>query len=345
MKKIVLITVILLFSFGCVDGEKNFESKYKTEFLETYELIQEIEKDEKVITEKTTLNNVLIVKSNSKFKSAHFITNKVLSKENLIPLKNKVKIKNKKFFVINRPSSMVEVSNIKKFVNLDEDIFILKNIDKDIKLKVESKSKIAMFFEEMLLSINNVIKSFGVTIILFTILIKLVLLPLTLKQDKSMKAMKKLQPEIEKLKAKHGKNPQDLNRETMMLYQEHKVNPLGGCLPMLVQLPILLTLFRVLKSDSINTIIPLNEHFLIWNLGSMDQTKMLPILNGIIMFLQQKMMGNGEQNEQMKMMMYMMPIMIIVISMQMPVGLQIYWLTSSLIGVLQHYFIMKKGEN
>ena len=95
------------------------------------------------------------------------------------------------------------------------------------------------FLALLLTTTDKYVGNFGVSIIVVTILIKIALLPLTLKQDKSMKEMKKIQPELEKLKEKYANDKQMLNIKTMELYKEHKVNPLGGCLPLLLQLPIL----------------------------------------------------------------------------------------------------------
>ena len=106
-------------------------------------------------------------------------------------------------------------------------------------------------FEKILVAIYGMTGSFGLSIILLTILIKIVLLPFTLKQDKSMKEMKKLQPKIDELKDKYKNDPQLLNQKTMELYKEHKVNPAGGCLPLIIQLPILWALFGVLRKEGV----------------------------------------------------------------------------------------------
>ena len=195
------------------------------------------------------------------------------------------------------------------------------------------------FFAFLLNTTDKYVGNFGVSIIIVTILIKIALLPLTLKQDKSMKEMKKIQPELEKLKEKYANDKQMLNIKTMELYKEHKVNPLGGCLPLLIQLPILIALFGVLR----NGIIPQDSSFLWLKLPDKDPYYILPILNGAVSFFQQKLMGSADSNPQMKNMMYIFPIMMIYISYRMPSGLQLYWLTSSILAVVQQYFIMKKG--
>ena len=153
-----------------------------------------------------------------------------------------------------------------------------------------------------------------------------------------MKEMKKLQPELEKIKQKYANDKQMLNIKTMELYREHKVNPMGGCLPILIQLPILFALFGVLRSG----IIPADSSFLWMKLVEPDPYYILSVLNGAVSFLQQKLMGTSD-NPQMKNMMFIFPIMMIMISYRMPSGLQIYWLTSSILAVVQQYFIMKKG--
>ena len=193
--------------------------------------------------------------------------------------------------------------------------------------------------EAMLVFMHNLTGNFGLAIIGVTILMKIILLPLTLKQDRSMKSMKKLQPELDKLKEKYKGDPKMLNQKTMELYQQHKVNPAGGCLPLLVQLPILWALFGVLRGG----IVPQDSTFLWMELVKPDPFYILPVLNGVVSFVQQKVMGSSD-NPQMKNMMYMFPIMMVFISYKMPAGLQIYWLTSSLAGVIQQYLIMKRGE-
>jgi len=194
------------------------------------------------------------------------------------------------------------------------------------------------FFAFLLTTTDKYVGNFGISIIIVTILIKIALLPLTLKQDKSMKEMKKLQPKIEKIKKDYAHDKQMLNIKTMELYKEHKVNPLGGCLPLLIQFPILIALFGVLR----NGIIPQDSSFLWLKLSDKDPYYILPVLNGAVSFFQQKLMGTSD-NPQMKNMMYVFPIMMIYISYRMPSGLQLYWLTSSILAVVQQYFIMKKG--
>lgn len=197
--------------------------------------------------------------------------------------------------------------------------------------------------ESIIKNLYGILGNWGLAIIGITLLIKIILFPFTLKQDKSMKGMKKIQPEVDKVKEKYKDNPQELNKRIMELYKEHKVNPLGGCLPVVLQLPILWGLYGVLRKTGANAVIPVNTHFLIWNLTANDPTYILPLLNGLVAFLQQRVMSqSGTVNKQMQMMTYTMPIFMIFISMSMPSGLQLYWVTSSLFSFLQQYYIMKK---
>lgn len=193
------------------------------------------------------------------------------------------------------------------------------------------------FIEFLLKTVDKYVLNFGLSIIIVTIIIKILLLPLTLKQDKSMKAMKQLQPEIDEIKKKYANDKQMLNIKTMELYKKHKVNPAGGCLPILIQLPILYALFGVLRSG----IIPSDSTFLWMKLAEPDHLYILPLLNGLISYLQQNLMGTSN-NPQMKNMKYIFPLMMVFISYKMPAGLQIYWLTSSIAAVVQQYYILKR---
>ncbi|MGL4687350.1 MAG: YidC/Oxa1 family membrane protein insertase [Fusobacteriaceae bacterium] len=211
---------------------------------------------------------------------------------------------------------------------------------------------------KILTGLYDLTGNFGLAIIGITILTKIVTLPLTLKQDKSMRAMKEIQPEIEKLKAKYKDEPKVMQQKTMELYKEKKINPAGGCLPLLIQMPILFALFGVLRTNPeiisqagevvypfihLPTI-PSTSSFLWLSLGTPDPYYVFPLLNGALSFLQQKLTGSGDSNPQMKNMMYMFPIMMIFISYKMPGGLQLYWVVSSLAGIIQQYWIIKRGE-
>jgi len=197
------------------------------------------------------------------------------------------------------------------------------------------------FFEGILLQLlvffADLTKSSGLAIILLTIFIRLVLYPLTLSQSKSLAAMRELQPKMEELQRKYKDKPQEYQRKLMELYQEHKINPLGGCLPVLVQLPFLWALFRVLQD------FPLEQrHFLIWDLAGPagEPLWILPLLSGATTYLQMMQTATGDQTQ--KAMMLIMPVFLTWISVQFPAGLVLYWVVSNVFSIGQQYLINKQ---
>jgi YidC/Oxa1 family membrane protein insertase len=183
--------------------------------------------------------------------------------------------------------------------------------------------------------------SFGLSIIIVTILIRLVLLPLMIKQTKSSKAMQAMQPEIKKLREKYSskdqKTQQKLQQETMELFQKAGVNPLAGCLPLFVQMPFLIGIYHAIMRTP-----ALQEHanFLWFDLAAPDPYFLLPIIAGVTTFIQQKIMMVGmEDNPQMAMMLWIMPIMIIVFAINFPAALALYWVVGNIFMIAQTYFI------
>ncbi len=192
------------------------------------------------------------------------------------------------------------------------------------------------FFHVILLYLYNFTGNYGIAIILLTLLTRIVTLPLTNKQMASAKAMQQLQPEIKKLQEKHKNDKEKLNQETMALWKEHKVNPAAGCLPLIVQFPILIAIFRLLASpERLYQDIPnFSPQFLLLDMIQPDPTFILPVLAGVTTWMQQKsMMTDGSQ----KMMMIAMPIMLFVFSIRFPAGLVLYWVVGNLISIGHHY--------
>jgi YidC/Oxa1 family membrane protein insertase len=188
--------------------------------------------------------------------------------------------------------------------------------------------------------------NYGVAIILVTLIIRLVLLPLMLKQTKSSKAMQALQPEMAKLREKYSSKDQQtkqkLQQETMALFQKHGVNPLAGCFPLIIQMPILIGFYHaIMRTEAIA------EHTFLWfDLGDKDPYYILPVVAGITTFIQQKMMMAGQAADssspmaaQMKMMLYLMPIMIVVFAISFPAALSLYWVVGNLFMIVQTYFV------
>jgi len=182
--------------------------------------------------------------------------------------------------------------------------------------------------------------NFGLSIVVVTLLIRILLLPLMIKQIRSTQAMQQVQPEIkalqEKYSSKDAKTQQKLQEETMKLFQKHGVNPFAGCLPIFVQMPILIAMYHaIMRTAEIK-----QGTFLWFSLGSPDYV--LPIIAGLATFFQQKlMMANNAsaQNPQMVAMLYMMPIMITVFAFFFPAALALYWVVGNLFMVVQTLFI------
>lgn len=183
-------------------------------------------------------------------------------------------------------------------------------------------------------------KNYGVAIILLTVLIKLIFWPLTHKSYSSMKSMQKLQPEMAKLRERFKNDKERLNKEMMALYKTHSVNPLGGCLPMLVQIPVFFALYKVL----LGSIALRHADFAFWltDLSAKDPYYITPLLMGASMFVQQKMTPTTADPMQAKIFM-MMPIIFTFMFLNFPSGLVIYWLVNNLLTILQQYFIHRKA--
>lgn len=172
------------------------------------------------------------------------------------------------------------------------------------------------------------IPNYGLAIILLTLVVRLVLYPLTLKQTKSMAHMQKIQPKVQELKDRLKDNPQKFNEEVLKLYQKHNVNPLGGCLPLLLQLPILIALY-----NTIRIAVELRKTPFLWisDLSKGDPLIILPIAIAALMYYQQGKMTDPQQQQ----MMAFMPMFMFVITWSLPAGLLVYWFASSVIGLLQ----------
>lgn len=192
----------------------------------------------------------------------------------------------------------------------------------------------------LLNAFHSVIQNWGVAIILLTVAVKVATLPLAWKSMKSMEEMRKLAPEIAKLKEKFGGDREKLNVETMKLYQQHKVNPLGGCLPMLIQMPIWLALYTTLQTS----VELYNEPFItgwISDLTSKDPFYALPLAMGATMYLTQKMQPMQMDATQQKVMLYFMPIFFTFIMFQLPAGLTLYIFTNNILSIGQQLWMRK----
>lgn len=232
-------------------------------------------------------------------------------------------------------------------------------------------------FAAALAGFYAVIPSFGVAIILLTLTVRILILPLSIKQTRSMREMQLIQPEIKKLQAKYKGNRQKLNEEMMALYKEHGVNPLGGCLPLVLQFPVLIGLFYVIRrpleyltgiNDSALTV-GLREmpgkiySFLGLSLDCSASTVidkaaecgsgfvealpylLLVALMGFTTFYSQKQMQArqpaGQQAQQMQILMRILPVMLMFFSFSFPAGVVVYWLTTNLWQIVQQRIMLK----
>jgi YidC/Oxa1 family membrane protein insertase len=199
---------------------------------------------------------------------------------------------------------------------------------------------------------NTFVSNYGLIIIIFAFLIKLVTYPLSMASTKSMKKMAALQPLMKELQEKYKDNPAKMQSELGRIYKEAGVNPLGGCLPVLLQMPLLFAMFYVFRSS-----IQLRQHSFLWakdlsvpdsifNFGFSipmygEHIAVFPILMAVTVFVQQKITPTAQTNDQMKVMTYMFPAMMLLFFNNMPAGLGLYYLMFNIFSVAQQFYINK----
>lgn len=328
---------------------KGMQKRYDSFFY--YDSEDEYE-DEKVDVDKTkTLNSHRYIGFDSKYMLAAFLAGekrlsaeiKQTKDEELVLL---FKIDRSEFKLLYGPKKLDLLSSIDP------------TLEKTIHLR-GFLSPISKILLQILDFIQCIIKNWGLAIIILTILIKLVLYPLTHKSFTSMAKMKKIQPEMQKIRKQHKDDPQKMNKKMMELYSEHGVNPAGGCLPLLLQFPILIALFSVFNNaielkgqpfilwinDLSNPDALLNLPFEIPLLGS--SLNLLPILMVVAMVYQQNMStgGGGAAGGSQKFMKLFMPIFMFAIFYNFPAGLVLYFLTNTAITLLQQKYIYKHLNN
>lgn len=190
--------------------------------------------------------------------------------------------------------------------------------------------------------IHDIVGNWGWSIVLLTVLVKIILFPLSAKAYKSMARMRKLGPEMQRLKEMYGDDRQKMSQEMMKFYQKEKINPLGGCLPILIQMPVFIALYwMLLESVELR-----HAPFMFWiqDLSVKDPYFILPILMGISMFVQQMLNPTPPDPMQAKIM-KMLPIIFTFFFLWFPAGLVIYWVVNNIISVAQQYYITRKIEN
>ena len=196
--------------------------------------------------------------------------------------------------------------------------------------------------------IHHIVLNYGVAIIIMTILLRLLMWPLTRKSYTNMAVMQKMQPEMQRIQKLYANDKMRLQMEMMKLYQTHKTSPMAGCLPMLIQIPIFFALYKAL----LVSVQMRNAHFLwIHDLSAMDPYFILPILMGITMYLQQRLQSPAQKNTtsndavaQTQKMMRWMPVLFTVMFAWMPAGLVLYWTVSNIFGIIQMQIIKKQTK-
>ncbi|UCE71538.1 MAG: membrane protein insertase YidC, partial [Nitrospiraceae bacterium] len=183
--------------------------------------------------------------------------------------------------------------------------------------------------------------NYGWSIILLTIVTRVPFIPIMAKSQKSMKKMQKVQPLMAELKEKYKNDAAKLQKETMELYKKHKVNPIGGCLPMFLQIPVFIALFNVLQK----AIELRGAPWIFWitDLSVKDPYYVLPIVMGLTMVLQQKMTPSAMDPKQAKIMM-LMPIVFTFMFLSFASGLVLYWLVNNILGIAQQFHTNRKAD-
>ncbi|WP_455537685.1 YidC/Oxa1 family membrane protein insertase [Terrisporobacter sp.] len=192
------------------------------------------------------------------------------------------------------------------------------------------------------------VNNYGWSIIVFTLFVRLLLVPLMVKQIKSQKAMQDIQPKIKEIQEKYKNKPEKQQEELMKIYKEAKINPLAGCLPLLIQMPILIGLFNVLR-EPVKYGVFANEAarlaadtgFLWIKSISANHNIILAILSGATAYFMQKKMTTGDEQTEnmMKSMTYVMAVMSLIWGYQFQAGLALYWITSNLFSIAQYQLI------
>ncbi|MBM4315208.1 MAG: membrane protein insertase YidC [Deltaproteobacteria bacterium] len=223
-----------------------------------------------------------------------------------------------------------------------KDYSILKTLDVGLENSIDFGDWLKWLAMPLLIALKflyGYVHNYGIAIIILTILIKIVFWPLGNKSYKSMKEMQKLQPKMAALREKYKDDKTKLSQESMALYKTHKVNPLGGCLPMVVQIPVFFGLYKALLYA-----IELRHSPLFWwiqDLSEKDPYYITPIVMGATMFIQQKMTPTGADPMQAKIMLFM-PIIFTFMFLNFPSGLVIYWLFNNVISIGQQIYINKR---
>jgi YidC/Oxa1 family membrane protein insertase len=282
--------------------------------------------------EEKTINNAIVISGFDRYYTTLFFSKK--------PLKTVV-----------YPDSQ---KNAEVFINSDKDIDLtgyigpkyvdtLASINKKL-IDVVQYGVGTFFARNLFILLDFLYKAvgnWGIAIILLVIIVRIILFPLTFKGMVSMYKLKELAPKMKELQLKYKNDPQKLQMHMMKLYKDHGANPLGGCLPLLIQIPIFYGIYKLLLYS-----IELKGASFLWiyDLSEMDPYFILPILMGVTMYLQQKLTPTNFQDEMQEKIFKFLPLIFTIMMATFPAGLVLYWTTNNILSILQQYIINKLME-
>ena len=197
-------------------------------------------------------------------------------------------------------------------------------------------------------SYHSIMPNYGFAIIFLTIIIKIFFYPLMNKQYKSMKKMQEIAPLMTEIRSKFKSKPEKMQQEVIRLYREHNVNPLQGCLPMLMQIPFFIAIYATIMSSKFTDLLAIpginKGLFSFWlsDLSMADTTFILPIVLAIFTYYSQKMIMVDPKQKQL---LYLSPIMILIFGLQLPSGVLLYWATSTVLSTVQQFMISKPNSS
>jgi len=231
-----------------------------------------------------------------------------------------------------------------KFYAGPKDYILLKKIGYGLDRAVDFGffAPLAKIANSALQYFHNITGNYGIAIIILSIILQIIIFPLGLKSYKAMAIMKKIQPEMQAIQAKYKNEPQKMNAEIMQLYKKYGANPLSGCWPMLLQIPIFFALFTALRNSW-------NLHgatFIFWikDLSAKDPYYILPLLMGGLMFFQQHLTPQTSGDQMQAKMMKWMPVIFTFMFLSFPSGLVLYWIINSLFSIAQNLYLKKNEE-
>jgi YidC/Oxa1 family membrane protein insertase len=340
--------------------EKYFKSKaqdYKLIALDTNEIFKQTLAKLESNTYESSTDNVKWVASRSKYFVISLFSDKIVADKKFVgTMENKspafdLIIENSDFEYEIEPYYFYFGPVDKDYIETFDSTLIFDRVIERSWTWLHWLSKI---FEMVMRSLAKVIPNYGVVIIIFALLIKLLLYPLTHKSFENSMKMQRVQPHLTAIQKKYKSDPMKMQQEMSKVKKEHGVSTLGGCLPMLIQMPIFFALYPTLRYS----IGLRGASFFGWlqDLSNPDPYYILPIIMGIFMFLQQRMMTSSQTNnasgeidekqqamvQSQKMMAYIMPVMMFFFFRNLPSGLVLYWTVFNILSIIQQHFINKK---